>query len=74
MIAPLRLLVNQISSPLQWLLLFPQERAGARMFGSGAQRGSVVFHAIAGWFFICVPLGFVLYLTHMYVLRRRREI
>ena len=67
-------LVNQISSPLQWLLLFPLERAGACIFGSGRQWGSVVLHAIAGWFCICVPLGFVLYLTLMYVLRRRREI
>ena len=67
-------LVNQISSPLQWLLLFPLERAGSRFFGPGSQLGSVVLHAIAGWFCICVPLGFVLYLTLMCVLRRRREI
>lgn len=67
-------LVNQISSPLQWLLLFPLERAGSRFLGPASHLGSMVLHAIAGWFCICVPLGFVLYLTLMCVLRRRREI
>jgi len=65
--------VNQISSPLQWLLLFPLERAGARLFGP-AHLGNLVLHAIAGWFCICVPLGFMLYVTLMCVLRRRRRI
>ncbi len=67
-------LVNQLSSPLQWLLLFPLEHAGSRLFGPASQLGSVMLHAIAGWFCICVPLGFVLYLTLMYVLRRRRDV
>ena len=64
-------LVNQLASPLQWLLLFPLEHAGSRLFGPASHLGSVVLHAVAGWFCICVPLGFVLYLTLMCVLRRR---
>lgn len=69
-------LVNQLSSPLQLLLLLPLARAGSRIFGSpvpgATQIGSAVLHAIAGWFCICVPLGFMLYITLMCVLRRRR--
>ena len=67
-------LVNQLSSPLQWLLLFPLEHAGSRLFGPASKLSGAVLHAIAGWFCICVPLGFVLYLTLMCVLRRRREV
>lgn len=69
-------LVNQLSSPLQLLLLLPLARAGSRILGSpapiAAQFGSAALHAIAGWFCICVPLGFVLYIALMCVLRRRR--
>ena len=68
-------LVNQLSSPLQWLLLLPLERAGSRILAFPAVTtthiGALAIHAVAGWFFICVPLGFVLYLTLMLLLRRR---
>ncbi|SPE29576.1 conserved exported hypothetical protein [Candidatus Sulfopaludibacter sp. SbA3] len=74
-------LVNQLTSPLQLALLLPLARAGSRIFGSPAagvapaawQLGSALLRAVGAWFCICVPLGFVLYLTLMCVLRLRRD-
>jgi uncharacterized protein (DUF2062 family) len=74
-------LVNQLTSPLQLVLLFPLARAGSRIFGSPAsgaapavsQMASAMMHAVGAWLCICVPLGFVIYGTLMFALRRRRD-
>jgi len=69
-------LVNNISSPLQWALLLPLERVGARLVGDGPLDAgkflAAPLRAFAGWVCICVPLGFLLYFILLFVLRRRR--
>ncbi len=68
-------LVNQISAPLQWALLIPLERTGARLCGTFSPPGmgllSFPLHAAAGWACVCVPLGIPLYYILVFVLRRR---
>ena len=72
--------LNNISSPLQLALLLPLERAGVwlcrgavRANGSLACKlGAAALHAIAGWACICIPLGALLYLILVLVMRRGR--
>jgi hypothetical protein len=70
-------LVNQICSPLQYLLLAPLGRAGASITGGGPG-GSMIEHvlsgtrnAVVGWCCVCVPMGVVLYLALAFALHRR---
>ena len=78
--APALQLVNQLSAPLQLALLIPFARLGERILGSPATASSsllsrfseLTLQAVAGWFCIAVPLGFLLYLALSYALRRRR--
>jgi hypothetical protein len=70
-------LVNNISSPLQWVLLLPLVRAGACLCGNGWRATTPLLaaplHAVAGWACICVPLGIPIYFIVVFVLRRRRS-
>lgn len=65
--------VNQMSSPLQLVLILPLARMGSLIVGAPAAASvrTFAFQAIAGWLFICVPLGVALYLPLAYALRRR---
>lgn len=72
-------LVNQISAPLQYALLLPLGRAGARITGIGFS-GTMVEklangarNAIVGWACFCVPAGLLLYLILAFALRLRRQ-
>ncbi len=69
-------LVNQLASPLQWLLLLPLQRVGWLILRPPAASTpvSLVLQAIAGWCLVCLPLGCVLYLSLLYLLRRRRPL
>jgi hypothetical protein len=69
-------LINQLTLPLQLVLLVPLNRFGAHIVGryvalpaswglAGAARDAVV-----GWLCLCVPLGVVLYFVLAYSLRR----
>jgi uncharacterized protein (DUF2062 family) len=69
-------LVNQISSPLQLLLLVPLARLGGYLVvvDSRATAWSLrtaAFQAVAGWCCVCVPLGVVLYFALKRILHRR---
>mgnify|MGYP003701109759 CR=1 FL=1 len=71
-------LLNNISSPLQLALLLPLARAGAWLCGGaissdGSAAGKLyagALHAIAGWACICIPLGALLYVILIFVMRR----
>jgi hypothetical protein len=71
-------LLNNISSPLQLVLLLPLARAGALLCGGTAAAGGswtgmiglAALHAVAGWTCICVPLGGLLYVSLVFVMRR----
>jgi uncharacterized protein (DUF2062 family) len=68
-------LINQVSSPVQLALLIPLSRVGSLILGD---RGSpnlaaATRNAILGWVCICVPLGMILYVLLLFVLRRRRR-
>lgn len=70
-------LVNNISSPLQLALFLPLERLGAALcggaVGAGASAagklGAAALHAVAGWVCICIPLGALLYMVLVFVMR-----
>jgi uncharacterized protein (DUF2062 family) len=68
-------LINQLSSPLQLVLLIPLNRLGARVLGGSAgwSLAGATRDAIAGWFCLCVPLGLGIYFVLLYTLRRCRE-
>lgn len=79
-------LVNQICSPLQYALLIPLARAGAKIIslGGGGPRitvNSAFFwnlaaaarNAIVGWCCFCVPAGLLLYVVIAFALRRRKQ-
>jgi hypothetical protein len=78
--------LNSITSPLQLVLLLPLARVGSHLLGAGAGGGSLVggslvgklsvavLHAIAGWALVCIPLGFLLYLSLLLVMRRARSL
>jgi len=72
-------LVNQVCAPLQYALLIPLARVGARITGTDI-RGTVLEHlahavrnAVVGWCCFCVPVGLVLYLILAFTLRRGRS-
>jgi uncharacterized protein (DUF2062 family) len=69
-------LINNISSPLQLVLLLPLARAGARFYGTAPVAGgwagtigTAAIHAATGWACICVPLGAVMYFSVLFFLR-----
>jgi hypothetical protein len=70
-------LLNNLTTPLQFALLLPLERAGAWMCraapASGtslvAKVGVAATHAVLGWVFICVPAGVLLYCALVSVIR-----
>jgi len=65
--------VNQLSSPLQLVLILPLARMGSLIVGAptGWSVRAMALQAIAGWLCVCVPLGLALYLPLAYALRRR---
>ncbi|HVW08927.1 MAG TPA: DUF2062 domain-containing protein [Bryobacteraceae bacterium] len=70
-------LVNQVASPLQYLLLAPLGRAGASIIGARTS-GNIIEHvlngtwnAVVGWCCVCVPVGVVLHLVLAFLLQRR---
>ena len=72
-------LLNNISSPLQLALLLPLARAGnvlcggARPLGGSwaGMLGAAALHAVTGWACICIPVGAVLYVSLVFLLRTR---
>jgi uncharacterized protein (DUF2062 family) len=64
-------LVNQLSSPLQIVLLIPLSRLGARILREPAcwTLAGAARDAVAGWLCVCLPLGLVLYLSFIMILR-----
>ena len=80
-------LVNYLSSPLQVILLVPFIRLGALLFpgapdsaGSHADAWHAVYgflmaslHAVAAWFCVCAPAGFILYVCLVGALRRKQK-
>jgi hypothetical protein len=72
--APL-LLLNNISSPLQFALLVPLARAGSLISGGGTTSlATAAVHAVTGWACICIPLGIALYFVVLHWLRRCRPV
>lgn len=76
-------LINNITSPLQLALLLPLERIGSALLRGGAltthastaaKIGSAALHAIAGWACVCLPLGALLYVAIVFLLRRGRPL
>ena len=70
-------LLNSVASPLQVLLLLPLARIGSRLLGGGVAAGSwaerlglAALHAIAGWALVCIPLGVLLYIGLVLIMRR----
>jgi len=63
--------VGQAVTPVQYALLVPLARLGARVIGFRAGIGGAVVHAVTGWFCVCVPLGLVLYVVLLFVIRGR---
>ena len=68
--------VNQLTTPLQIALLIPFMQVGSRIVGSPAtfKLGAAALQAVAGWFCICIPLGFFLYFVMLFFLRRCRPV
>jgi uncharacterized protein (DUF2062 family) len=65
-------LVNQAATPVQLALFLPLHKAGGWILGAhGTSWAGVLLYAIAGWASVCVPLGFVLYYTALFLLRRQ---
>jgi hypothetical protein len=63
--------VGQMVTPAQYALLLPLARIGVRVAGFHPGIGGAVVHAVAGWLCVCVPLGFVLYVAAVSLMRRR---
>jgi uncharacterized protein (DUF2062 family) len=71
-------LLNNLTSPLQLGLLLPLVRVGAWLCRGGATPGRswtgvigwAALHAVAGWACVCIPLGAVLYVILVVVLRK----
>ncbi len=68
-------LVNQLCSPLQWALLIPFARLGARLAASHAawSMAGAARDAVAGWLCLSIPLGLILYFVLLFTLRRCRR-
>ena len=76
-------IVNQVCAPLQYALLIPLGRLGARVTGmplTGARlSGNALLHladgmknAVVGWCCFCIPTGLLLYATLLFAFRCRR--
>jgi hypothetical protein len=65
--------VGQIVTPVQYALLLPLARLGARLLGARPGFGGAVVHAVTGWFCFCVPFGVVLYITLVFAMRGARS-
>ena len=73
-------LLNNVSSPFQLALLLPLARAGAWLWGGALPSGGSVaaqirvaaLHAVAGWAFMCIPAGVLLYFVLIFAVRRQR--
>lgn len=65
-------LVNQLSTPLQFALLIPFGRLGARIVGGQVAWNllGITRDAVVGWLCFCVPLGVLLYFLLVFTLRR----
>jgi hypothetical protein len=61
--------VGQIVTPAQYALLLPLARLGARVIGARSGIGGAVVHAVTGWCCVCVPLGIVLYVSLVLLMR-----
>jgi uncharacterized protein (DUF2062 family) len=75
-------LINNASSPLQIALLLPLTQAGASLCGNAfstndswvRKAGSAALHATVGWACICIPLGALMYIVLLTVMRRARPV
>lgn len=75
-------LVNQVCAPLQYALLIPLGRAGARILSPGTVIRStaignlvnVARNAVVGWACLCVPVGLLIYMVLAFTLRRRQQV
>ena len=72
-------IINQICAPLQYALLIPLGRIGAKITGAPLN-GNILLHvadgiknAIVGWCCFCIPMGLLLYVTLLFALRCRRR-
>jgi uncharacterized protein (DUF2062 family) len=70
-------IVNQLSWPLQVVLLMPFARLGSRMVPASGfaatiagRVGLTILQAVAGWVCVGIPLGLLLYFSLVYILRR----
>ncbi len=69
-------LLNNVSTPLQLVLLLPLERVGACLWGGAASSsiagkiGLAGMHAAAGWACVCVPAGVALYFALLHGFRQ----
>lgn len=71
--------LNNISTPLQLILLLPLRKIGAGLLGAesvrnlpiAAKLGLAAVHAVTGWFFLCVPATLLLYFVLVAAMRRR---
>ena len=74
--APALQLVNQLSSPVQFVLLIPFARVGEQILGPALAGGwwshvvALAFQAIVGWACVTVPMGVALYLVLAHIYRR----
>ena len=64
-------LAGQIATPAQYALLLPLARLGGRLLGFHPGIAGAALHAIAGWCCLCLPLGTVLYVVLIFLLRSR---
>jgi len=64
-------IVGQAATPVQYALLLPLARIGARVVGFHAGIGGAAIDAVTGWLCVCVPLGVVLYVTLVFLMRVR---
>jgi hypothetical protein len=69
---PAVLLVNQLSSPLQFVLFLPLGAIGGHVWRAPITWGfvGVARDAVVGWLCICVPLGVLVYVGLLVGLRR----
>ncbi len=56
-------ILNQMTAPLQFALLIPYARLGARITGSPAvfHPGVFALHAVIGWGLVSIPAGIAIY-------------
>jgi hypothetical protein len=71
--APALQVVGQIVTPAQYALLLPLARLGAHIIGVHAGIGGAVVQAVTAWFCVCVPLGLVLYVALLFLMRRQTQ-